>query len=666
MREPRHLRRSAVQRGFSRAKGEGLANDPTRRWTIQDATDTYGVSHWGKGYFEIAPDGHLHVHPDKDPARSFDLKRLIDRLSASGFSPPILLRFSDILKHRIGEIAAAFRQAMDENGYEGSYRCVYPIKVNQQRRVVEEICEFGEPFGFGLEVGSRPELLAALALTADRELPVVCNGFKDDDYIQMVILAQKIGQQVIPVVEKRSELSLIIRHAEEHGVKPALGVRVKLAARGAGRWELSGGMRSKFGLFVPEVIEAHEHLKKHGMGDCLKLLHFHLGSQITNIRNLKSAITEQARVYVELKKAGAGLEYIDIGGGLGVDYDGSQTNFDSSMNYTLTEYASDAVYRIMSVCDEAGVPHPTIISESGRALVAYHSALIFDVLGVSRFDNFDAPKELTVSDGEEEPPKPLTDLFERLRDIDRKNCIEYYHDAVQSFEEALNSFNLGYIDLEQRAAAERLFWAVLGRVLKLTRAMPRVPEEVEGLPEFLADTYFCNLSIFQSMPDSWAINQIFPVMPIHELNRAPTRRGVLADVTCDSDGKIDRFTHLREDKRALELHEFTGEPYYIGAFLVGAYQEILGDLHNLFGDTHAVHVSLGPDGRAKVQHMLEGDTAREVLGYVQYSVDELVERMRRLVVRAVEEDRLTPRESSKLLRTYESGLAGYTYLSDSV
>jgi arginine decarboxylase len=469
---------------------------------------------------------------------------------------------------------------------------------------------------------------------------------------------------VIPVVEKYSELVRIVTHAERHGVKPALGIRVKLASRGAGRWELSGGARSKFGLFVPEVIEALEYLRERGLEDSLKLVHFHLGSQITNIRSVKNAVTELARVYVELKAAGAGLEYIDIGGGLGVDYDGSQTNYPSSMNYTLEEYASDAVFRIMSACDEAEVPHPTIITESGRALVAYHSLLVFDVLGVSRFDQFAVPTELPLAEGEEEPPLPLLDLFERYRDLNAKNCIEYYHDAVQAYEEALHAFNLGYLDLEQRSLAERLFWALCGRVARLLKTLDRVPEDLEGLETFLADTYYCNFSIFQSMPDSWAIKQTFPIAPIHRLNERPTRHGVLADITCDSDGKITQFCHVREDKGTLELHEPTTEPYYLGAFLIGAYQEILGDLHNLFGDTHVVHVSLDPDGRPEIAHLVRGDTVREVLDYVQYSSRELLDRIRREVERAVKRERLSLEESTRLLRFFESGLDAYTYLQE--
>ncbi len=639
-----------------------MRKDPTKRWSLEDALETWGIRYWGQGYFGVNERGHLTVLPGKDAAQAIDLKDLVDDLRVRDIRPPILLRFSDILRDRIRALAEAFRTAIAENHYRGGYFCVYPVKVNQQRQVVEEICEFGAEFGFGLEAGSKPELIAVLPLAAEHGLPVVCNGFKDDEYIEMTVLAQKMGHQVIPVVEKYSEILQIVRYSEVHGVRPDLGIRVKLAARGAGKWELSGGMRSKFGLFVSEVRRALRFLKERGMEDSLKLLHFHLGSQITNIRSIKQAVTELARMYVQLRKAGAGITYLDVGGGLGVDYDGSRTNWESSMNYTLEEYASDVVYRIMSACDEEQVEHPTIISESGRALVAYHSVLVFDILGVSHFDEFPAPDPLPEDNGAEEIPQPLYDLFEANRDITRKNCIEYFHDGLQAYDEALHLFNLGYLDLEQRCVAERFFWALLQKVARFTHSMDPVPEELEGLPDFLADTYFCNFSIFQSLPDAWAVNHHFPIAPIHRLGERPARRGVLADITCDSDGKIDGFTDLRDDKRTLELHPFDGRPYYLGAFLIGAYQEILGDLHNLLGDTHAVHVQLDADGTAEIRHVVHGDTVEEVLGYVQYSGADLLNRLRREAERAVKRGRLTLEESTRLLRFYRSGLQRYTYL----
>jgi arginine decarboxylase len=629
------------------------------KWKVGDALEMYGVRHWGKGYFSVNKLGHVTVHPTKQPDQSIDLKELIDNLQARGIQLPILLRFTDILRHRVGEIADAFKSAIREYDYQGSYCCVYPIKVNQQRHVVEEILDFGKPFQFGLEAGSKPELLAVLALTNGLDTPIICNGFKDDEFIKMTVLARKIGKHVIPVIEKFTELETLVKYAEELNVRPALGVRVKLAARGAGRWKYSAGFRSKFGLTLTETLEAYEYLKERGLADCLQLVHFHMGSQITNIRNIKQALTEAARVYVELHRVGAGVKYLDVGGGLGIDYDGSQTDFESSVNYTLQEYANDVVFRIKSVCDQAEVPHPTIISESGRAVVAYHSLLVFDVLGVSNFDRYQAPPEIP-----QDAPQQILDLQAVYRDISKKNYLEAYHDAVQTMDEVLTMFNLGSVDIKLRALTERLFWAVCGKVQRIIRELEYVPEELQGLESLLSDTYFCNFSIFQSMPDSWAINQLFPIMPIHRLNETPTRRAVLGDITCDSDGKIDQFIDLRDVRNTLELHPFNGEPYYLGAFLLGAYQEILGDLHNLFGDTNAVHVSLDDDGEANLDTVIKGDTVREVLAYVQYSADELLARMRKDVEKAVRAGRISLNESRQLLRFYETGLEGYTYLEE--
>jgi arginine decarboxylase len=629
------------------------------KWKVYDAVETYGIRHWSKGYFGINKAGHVTVHPNKRPDQAVDLKELVDQLQARGIQLPILLRFTDILRHRAGEIHDAFRAAMQEFEYQGGYCCVYPIKVNQQRHVVEEILDFGKTFNFGLEAGSKPELLAVLALTNGLDTPIICNGFKDDEFIKMTVLARKIGKEIIPVVEKFTELEAIVRYAQELSVRPVIGVRVKLASRGAGRWKSSAGFRSKFGLTLTEVLEAFDYLKQRDLADCLQLVHFHLGSQITNIRNVKSALNEAARIYAELARIGAHVRYLDVGGGLGIDYDGSQTDFESSVNYTLQEYANDVVFRIKSVCDEASIPHPTIISESGRAVVAYHSVLIFDVLGVSNFDRYQAPPEIPP-----EAPQPITDLFSIYRDLSKKNFLESYHDAVQSVDEAMNLFNLGYLTIELRALTEQLFWSVCGKLLKIVRELEYVPEELHGLESLLSDTYFCNFSIFQSMPDSWAINQLFPIMPIHRLNEPPTRRAVLGDITCDSDGKIDQFIDLRDVRNTLELHTFDGKPYYLGAFLLGAYQEILGDLHNLFGDTNAVHVSLDEDGEVNLDAVIKGDTVREVLHYVQYSADELASCMRKDVERAVRSGKISLDESRQLLNFYESGLEGYTYLEE--
>jgi len=630
--------------------------EPTERWSTQDASDLYDVTSWGKGYFSVATNGHLRVHPEKDPARAIDLKELVDTLVLRGISLPILIRFADILKHRLGEIASAFQTAIAQHRYQGNYFCVYPIKVNQQRQVVEEVLEYGRPYHFGLEAGSKPELLAVMAL-ADNETPIICNGFKDDEYIEMAMLAQKVGRHIIPVVEKYTELDLIAKYSERVGVRPTIGLRVKLASRGAGRWKSSAGYRSKFGLTTSEAVRALQELKDRGMADCLHLLHFHLGSQITNIRHLKGAVNEAARMYAELSRAGAGLRYLDVGGGLGIDYDGSQTDFESSVNYTLQEYANDVVYHIQNVCDESGVAHPTIVTESGRAITAYHSVLVFNALGVAGYGD-DEVRELPP-----EPEQPLIDLQETYRSLSSKNMLESYHDSQQALDQALNLFSLGYLPIEQRCLAENLYWSISRRIQKLARELDYFPEEFEGLDAMLADTYFCNFSLFQSMPDSWAIKQLFPIMPIHRLDERPTQNAVLGDITCDSDGKVDQFIDRRDVKRTLPLHPFTdAREYYLGAFLLGAYQEILGDLHNLFGDTNAVHVKLNEVGDVILDAVIKGDTVREVLNYVQFNVDSLVTALRKDVETAVRESRMTYEESGNLLRFYEEGLHGYTYL----
>ncbi|MBZ5603084.1 MAG: biosynthetic arginine decarboxylase [Acidobacteriia bacterium] len=630
--------------------------EPADRWTTAEAADLYDVASWGKGYFSVGANGHLWVHPNKDATRAIDLKELVDNLQLRGIALPILIRFGQILQHRLGEMHAAFQNAIAEHNYKGTYCCVYPIKVNQQRQVVEEVFEYGRPFKFGLEAGSKPELLAVLAI-ADNETPIICNGFKDDEYIEMVMLAAKIGRNIMPVVEKYTELDLILKHSARVGVRPKIGLRIKLASRGSGRWKSSGGYRSKFGLTVTEALRALDQLKALGMEDCLQLLHFHLGSQITNIRQIKGAVMEAIRVYVEMKRAGAGLQFMDVGGGLGIDYDGSQTDFESSVNYTLQEYANDVVYHIQSVCDEAEVPHPTIVSESGRAVAAYHSALVFNVLGVTGFGDAE-----TSPDVPDDAEQPLIDLRETLRGLSNKNLLESFHDAQQALDSALNLFSLGYLPLQQRSLAESIYWVICRRIQKLAKELDYYPEELEGLDSLLSDTYFCNFSLFQSLPDSWAVKQLFPIMPIHRLEEEPYRHGILGDISCDSDGKVDAFIDRRDVKKTLPLHTFTGDSYVLGAFLVGAYQEILGDLHNLFGDTNAVHVSLDEKGAVVIEALIKGDTVREVLDYVQFQSKELLEQFRKDVECAVREGRIGYEESGSLLRFYEEGLNGYTYL----
>ncbi|HVJ85156.1 MAG TPA: biosynthetic arginine decarboxylase [Caulifigura sp.] len=629
-----------------------------KRWTTTDASELYEVAGWGQGYFSVGENGNLWVHPSRN-GHKLDLKALIDRLQLRGLDLPILVRFNGILKDRLKTLHDVFAQAIKDHDYKGKYACVYPIKVNQQREVVEKVVEYGKQFGFGLEAGSKPELIAVLAMT-EPDMPVICNGFKDAEFIELAMLGQKLGRTVIPVVEKYTELDLVLKYAERVGVRPQIGFRVKLASKGSGRWQASGGYRSKFGLTVAEILKALNELQARGMADCFKLLHFHLGSQITNIRQVKAAINEAIRVYVDLHKRGAGLEYLDVGGGLGVDYDGSQTNFESSMNYSLQEYASDIVYQVQTTCDENSVPHPNLISESGRAIAAYHAALIFGTLGVAeQGDDDEIPKQIP-----NEYEQPLHDLMLTYNEVTARNILEAYHDAQQALDMATNLFSGGYLPLDQRVVAENLFFAICHKIRRLIKEADEVPDDLSGLDRMLADTFFCNFSLFQSMPDSWAVSQLFPVMPIHRLNEKPTRHAVLSDITCDSDGKIDQFIDRRDVKRTLQLHHFDNEPYYMGAFLIGAYQEILGDLHNLFGDTNAVHVDLSETGEVLLETIIKGDTVAEVLDYVQFKGRDLMNRVQATVESAVREGRIDHQQAGRIVKFYEEGLNGYTYLEE--
>jgi arginine decarboxylase len=662
-------RPSAVRRGLEPA------------WSVDDARDTYMIKGWGAGFFDINAAGRVVVRPHKTPQPEIDLYEIVLGLRERGIKTPVIVAFNDVLARRLSDLHQAFATAMAEQNYKGGYRAVYPIKVNQQRHVVQEIQACGTRYGFGLEVGSKPELLAVLGMTTDSpDSLIICNGFKEDRYIEFVTLAAKLGRTIVPVIENLQELRLIIKHAQTHNMRPSIGVRVNLNATGAGRWRHSTGIKAKFGLSISETLEVLAFLKKHNMQDCFHLLHCHLGSQIHDIRNVNAGVNELARVYVELAKMGAGLRYLDVGGGLGVDYDGSQTNFEFSTNYSLGEYATNVIYRIQSVCDEAEIPHPTIITESGRAMVAHHSVLVFDVLGANSSDRFTVPEEFNGNgggngagngggnghaQGETETPRPILDLMEAYRNVSERRVLECYHDALQAREEAMSLFNLGHLSLPDRSVVDQIFWATCVRIRDKCRDMSNVPEELQDLETTLADTYFGNLSIFQSLPDIWAINQLFPVMPIHRLNERPTRHAIIADVTCDSDGKIDRFVDLRDIKKALELHPLNpGEPYFLGAFLVGAYQETLGDLHNLFGDTHVAFVRLDENGKWWIDHIVEGDTVREVLSYVQYDAEKLRQEIRRECERAVRDSRLTVTESQALTKAYEGGLQGYTYLED--
>ena len=639
--------------------------NPAQPWRIEDSLDLYNVNAWGKGYFSVNEAGHVIVQPDTHGPNVIDLFEVVEGLKARDLTTPVVVRFSDILAHRLKHIYGAFAQAIAENNYKNRYAAVFPIKVNQQRLVVQEVYRYGKEFGFGLEVGSKPELLAVMAMTEDSpDRLIVCNGFKDDSYIEAVTLATKLGRTIIPVVENFEELGLILKHAETYKVRPRIGVRVKLFSEGSGRWSASAGEKSKFGLFITEILELFNVLKERDMLDCLQLVHCHPGSQLQDIRRVKDAINELAHVYAELKLMGAGLQYIDVGGGLGVDYDGSGTNFSSSMNYTLAEYANDVVYRVANVCNARNIPHPVIVSESGRAVAAYHSVLIFDVLGSSALDQFRVTGQVAEDyNGSEELPQPVRDLFDAYRSVSERRLVECYHDALTAREQILQMFNLGLLSLEFRALAERLYWATCTKLRDYCRKLERAPEELEDLETTLSDTYFCNFSVFQSLPDSWAIDQLFPVMPIHRLDERPTRTGVLADITCDSDGKIDHFVSLRDVKRALELHELkVGEKYYLAAFLVGAYQETLGDLHNLFGDTHVVHIRLHDQGGWWIEEIVKGDTANKVLEYMEYDVAELPPALARDCERAIRDGRMTIAESQLLKRFYEKELDGYAYL----
>lgn len=631
-----------------------------RSWSIQDSVERYNVRNWGRDYFRINDEGNVEVTPAGPRGDAIDLKKLVDDLVGRDLQPPLLIRFTDILEHRVRTMANAFKHAMREYEFKGKYRGVFPIKVNQQRHLVEDYVKVAAQYHMGLECGSKPELLIVLALMDDPEALIICNGYKDVELIETALMAQRLGRNPIIVVEKFSEFKLVCDVADRVGVSPVIGMRAKLATKGSGRWEGSAGDRAKFGLTVGEMVEGVRYLESRGRLDAMQLLHFHIGSQVSAIRSVKNALREASRVYTGLCQLGAPMRYFDVGGGLGVDYDGSRSNFESSVNYTIDEYAADVVAAVAGACDEADLPHPTIVTESGRAMAAHHSVLVFNVLGVTEFPNAAVIDPVT-----EDDPECLQELHQVCDSISRKTFQEAYHDALAAKEEALTLFNVGNLTLEHRARAERLFWQACHRILHVSRQQSYVPDELEGLEKALADTYFCNFSVFQSAPDSWAVKQLFPVMPIHRLGEAPSRQAILADITCDSDGKIDRFIDLRDVKDVLDLHPLKeGEPYYLAIFMVGAYQEILGDLHNLFGDTHAVHVSLDEDGGYSIDHVIEGDTVTEVLSYVQFGRADLVRRVRRATEKAMKEGRMTVTEAAKMVGAFQTGLDGYTYLEE--
>lgn len=629
-----------------------------RPWSVQDSEELYMTPAWGRGYFRVGANGHIQVTPRGEVGPAIDLYELVVDLVDRGLHTPLLLRFPDVLADRIAQIRGSFDRAIEAYDYRGEYRGVFPVKVNQQCQVVEEILEFGRDSRLGLEAGSKPELMIALAMHAHPDALYICNGIKDREYIELAFLAKKLGKKTIVVADRLEELKLSIELAQELGVRPRIGVRARLFSRGAGKWVESTGEKSKFGLSAVELLEGVRLLEAAGMLDCLELLHFHIGSQITDIRALKLALREASRVYVELAALGAPMGILDVGGGLGVDYDGSQTNFHSSMNYSMQEYANDVVYAIQDACDAQGIEHPILTSESGRAIVAHHSILIADVVGVAQM-----PSEDGVEEPSEDAPQCFLDLWEIWTRLSRKNLIECYHDAQQIKDEAQSLFSLGFLDLAGRAACERLFWAVMRRVLRLLAADGELPEQFEALPRGLADIYYCNWSTFQSTPDHWAVKQLFPTMPIHRLETRPDRLAILADLTCDSDGKMDRFIDHKGVADFLHLHSPGDEPYYIGFFLVGAYQEVLGDLHNLFGDTNAVHVRVEDDGSLDVGKVVEGDSVREVLSYVQYDPEQMVQSVRRAAEKALREKRITKADVQSLLGLYKTALGRTTYLA---
>ncbi|MBI5428241.1 MAG: biosynthetic arginine decarboxylase [Nitrospinae bacterium] len=629
-----------------------------QKWNIEKSLELYNIEGWGAGYFGINERGHLIVRPNKLADQAIDLKLLIDDIYEKGYTLPALIRFSDILRSSIRDLTSAFRNAAQEHNYTGEYHGVYPIKVNQQRQVVEEIVKFGREYNIGLEAGSKPELHACLAIMDNPAALLICNGYKDEPFIRLALMGQKLGKRVFIVVEKLDELRLIIRVARELHIRPNIGLRIKLFSAGSGRWASSGGEHSKFGLSSTELVQALEIARNEQVLDCVQLIHFHLGSQITNIRRIKNSLKEVGRYYAELMKLGCNIKYIDVGGGLGVDYDGSRSTFASSANYTVQEYANDVIYHVMEVCNEENLRHPHIISESGRAMTAYHSILVFNVLDVTSFPEWDEHFEIS-----QDAPGVVHELFYVLEQTSNKNINESWHDAVHLKEEAQNQFLHGLVTLEDRALAEKIFWGITRKIHDLSTRLKYLPDELKSLKKNLADKYFCNFSVFQSVPDSWAIDHVFPIVPLQRLDEEPQREATLEDITCDSDGKIDTFIGNRSTENTLRVHRIIpNDPYRIGIFLTGAYQEILGDLHNLFGDTNTFHVSLNADGSLKYEQIIRGENVTDVLDYVQFRADELAGRMAGILINSVQNNVISQDEADRFLALYKEGLNGYTYL----
>ncbi len=628
-----------------------------RKWRIEDSEELYNINGWGRNYFSVNERGHIVVSPRKGYA-SVDLKEVMDELQVRDISAPVLLRFPDILDNRIEKISNCFRQASEQYGYTAQNFMIYPIKVNQMRQVVEEIVSYGKKFNIGLEAGSKPELHAVLATNIAENALIICNGYKDESYIELALLAQKMGRRIYLVVEKLNELRMIAEISKRIKVRPNVGIRIKLSSTGSGKWSESGGDQSKFGLNSSELLEAIDILDRRDMKDCLKLIHFHIGSQINKIRVIKNALREATQFYVQLSKLGFGIEFIDIGGGLGVDYDGTRSSSsESSMNYSIQEYANDAVSAIVDACNKNDLPQPNVITESGRSLTAHHSILIFEVLETTQLPVWKESQEISPDD--HALARELYDIWDRL---DTSRLFESWHDALQIREEALDLFSLGMLDLRTRAQIEKLFWSIAREVGEIAASMKHVPEDLRKIAKMIPDKYFCNFSLFQSLPDSWAIDQIFPIVPISRLDEKPTRTCTIQDITCDSDGKIANFISAQGTSSALPVHTLkAGEPYYLGVFLVGAYQEILGDMHNLFGDTNAVHISVYKD-RYEIDQIIEGETVDEVLDYVQYNPKKLVRNLESWVTASMKAGSITPEEGRDFISTYRSGLFGYTYL----
>ena len=630
-----------------------------RKWRIEDSAELYNIKGWGLKYFSINDKGHVAVTP-REGSASVDLKELMDELQVRDVTSPVLLRFPDILDNRIEKISKCFQQAADEYGYTAKNFIIYPIKVNQMRQVVEEIVSHGKKFNIGLEAGSKPELHAVLAINTDENSLIICNGYKDENYVELALLAQKMGRRIFLVVEKLNELRLIADISKRLKIRPNIGIRIKLASSGSGKWEESGGDGSKFGLNSSELLEALDFLEKAKMTDCLKLIHFHIGSQITKIRRIKNALKEASQFYVQLQNMGFHVEFVDIGGGLGVDYDGTRSSSsESSMNYSIQEYVNDSVSALVDACAKNNLPQPNIITESGRSLTAHHSVLVFEVLETTSLPIWDEKEELG-----ENPHELVDELYKIWDNMNQPRLLESWHDALQIREEALDLFGLGLLDLRTRAQIEQLFWSVAREVNEIASDMKHAPEELRKISKLLPDKYFCNFSLFQSLPDSWSIDQLFPIMPISRLDERPDRTATIQDITCDSDGKINNFISSHGANSHLAVHALNNkEPYYIGVFLVGAYQEILGDMHNLFGDTNAVHVSVYKD-RYEIDQVIDGETVAEVLDYVQFSPKKLVRSVETWVTSSMKACIITPEEGREFLSNYRSGLYGYTYLEN--